>query len=549
MKTVVAIFVVFFACCNAGFGQSLSPMEAAIYRTIPLPVQQGSEWKQWNARQQDIAYLFALIEDAYPYWQQKITVKEKAALRARLLQQFATDTSLLRLDVAVQRVLARLKDAHCSSRMPYLHDAATADGKEFALQLHLRETDFYLRNVSRTADSNLIGSKIMAINGLPMKVVRRIVKDFESVESMEGSLFRFVNNRFNSAFWLQQMGLANNGDSLVLRVELPNKKQATLVLQAQPAKEKKMYQVLRKETETGRNAKGFYYKIYGQQNLAFVQLNTMTDFEAIKDGIGQYVNKETLPMALKFMQDRHQRAGTLNFNKFILEAMDSIRRSGVQNIVLDLRYNGGGDMRIPKQFLYLLQQKSPVKEFATIKKFSSFYQQAVHEDFKTDSILFGKQFGKPLVANGRMIDLDSVCGTPEYKDFYYDVKRPGTPFYIDPATPRFKGNLYVLTSFSTGSAAMITATTVADNKMGLVVGLPTGNQPTNSTGASNCKLPNSGIAFSFSYTYMRRPDVRKNADLYLKPDILIWRNADSLNNGVDEHFEWVVKDIREKATR
>jgi hypothetical protein len=43
---------------------------------------------------------------------------------------------------------------------------------------------------------------------------------------------------------------------------------------------------------------------------------------------------------------------------------------------------------------------------------------------------------------------------------------------------------------------------------------------------------------------MKRPDAKKDKDIYLNPDVLIWRNMEKLNEGVDQHLEWVIDDIK-----
>jgi hypothetical protein len=547
MRIPVSIALLITTFCAVA--QPMSQFESSLYRTAPLQIQSTTAYKQLNAHQQDIAYLFALIEEAYPYWQKKIKPATLSQYRNRLIKQFATDTSNLHLDIAVQQVLSSLKDAHCGSNMPFLQAGATTPGTQFAFTAYLKETELYLRSIDRRVDSSFIGCKIVLVNNRPMSTVRNIIKDFESVESMEGSMLRFANTRLNAPFWLAQLGLADNTDSLVLVVAQKDGSRKSVTLYPQAPKAIQLYNVVEGTPATARNAKGFYLKIDSVRNLAFLQINTMLDYEAIKDGMAQYVTPAMLPMALRYMKDRHEKAGTLNFNSFILKAMDSIRQSGVQNIVLDLRYNGGGDMRIPKQFLYLLDIQKPIRSFQTEKKLSGFYQYAMHDDFMADSIMYAQKKNKPLPLDGRMMNIDSTCQSADYKDFFNEVKQPGTPFYINPAIPKFKGRLYVLTAFGTSSAAMITATTIADNKLGIIVGQPTGNQPSNATGASNCKLPNSGIPFSFSYIVMRRPDAGKHNDIYLKPDVLIWRDMNLLNKGIDEHFEWVVQDIAKGAKK
>jgi Peptidase family S41 len=547
MKSV-NIFIALLFMVKISIAQSISSLEASLYRTVPLQIQQTASYKKLNPLQQDIAYLFGMIEEVYPNWQTKIKPKELVKYRAGLLQQFEMDTSKVHLDMVVEKVLSRLLDAHCSSNMPFLYDAALAVGKEFPINFLLVGKDLYIRNIDKSKDTAIIGSRILAINNRTMETVRTIVKEFEPVESMEGSLFRFISQHANSPYWLKQLNLADNMDSITLLAQHKNGKKFTVTLVTNATGKSKMYKITRKPMATSRNAKGFYFKIDKVNNLAFLQLNTMSDYEIIKDGIAQYVSPQLLPMALNYMKSQHERNGTLNFNSFILNAMDSIRSSGVQNIVLDLRYNGGGDMRIPKQFLYLVDLPKPIQEFKTIKKISPFYQYAMYDDFKLDSIAYSDKMKQPIPVNGSMLFIDSICSTEAYKDFFADIKKVGTPFYINPTIPKFKGSLYVLTAFGTGSAAMITATTIADNKIGTIVGLPTGNKPTNSTGSSNVKLPNSSIPFSFSYTVMQRPDATKDGDIYLKPDVLIWRTMEAINNGIDEHLEWVIKDIAKKTT-
>jgi C-terminal processing protease CtpA/Prc len=521
-------------------------LENSLYRTIPMPIQQTHLYLKHNPFQQDVLYLFDLIQQAYPKLETKINKKDLLQYRDRLIAQFAMDTNIVHLEMEVQKVLAALKDAHCGTSLENINKAIQKENLQFPFTVWVDNNKLYLRSIDRSQDSSLLYSEILTIGKADVQTIQQKAKLVEKTESMEGSLVHFCSGKINSPTWLRLLNMHQAENGLTLRLRKPNGLIDSIRIMAQPPKSIKWYVTAKKQMATARAAKGFYYEINKAQNLAYFQINTMLDYEAIKDGIAQYVSKEMLPMALQYMQKKHSDAGTLSFNAFILDAMQAVNASGIRHIVLDLRYNSGGDMRIPKQFLYLLAKAQQVRPFQTYSKYSDYFTKAMSNDYKKDSIEYVQKFNRQLPVKGQLLNMDSLLGRPEYEDFYSEVKQPGTPFYIPDTVKKFTGDLYVLTGFSTGSAAMITATTIADNQLGLVVGLPTGNQPTNATGASNNKLPNSGINFGLSYTFMQRPMVAKNSDLYLVPDVLVRRNIEKMNNGIDEQMEWIVEAIKKK---
>ncbi len=248
------------------------------------------------------------------------------------------------------------------------------------------------------------------------------------------------------------------------------------------------------------------------------------------------------------MKKQAKKSGNLNFKKFVLEAINAANTEGVKNLVIDLRANGGGDMRVPEQLFYLLDYdvKKPYHWYSHL---SQYYKTNLADDAKEDAAKYLKATGKPLVFDGSLVNIDSLAAAQTGYDFYSNVKNPKSAFYIDPNTPRFKGKVYFLTALPTASAAAITATLLKDNGLATIVGTPTGNKSTAQTGASGFKLPNSKVVGGMSYLYVERPNTAQNDEKALTPDVEIWQNLSDWYRGVDSQMAWIIQDIAAKKGR
>jgi C-terminal processing protease CtpA/Prc len=242
------------------------------------------------------------------------------------------------------------------------------------------------------------------------------------------------------------------------------------------------------------------------------------------------------------MKKKAKKSGNLNFKKFALEAINAANTEGVKNLVIDLRANGGGDMRIPEQLFYLLDFDVK-KTYHFYSNLSQYYKTHLKDDARADAKKYEKATGKSLVFDGRLLNIDSIVAEKTVYDFYENVKNPKSDFYIAPDAPRFRGKVYFITGMSTGSAAGMTATLVKDNGLATIVGIPTGNKSTAQTGGSGFKLPNSKVTGAMSYFYVERPNTAKNDETALQPDVEIWQNLEDWYRGVDTQMAWIIKDI------
>ncbi len=142
----------------------------------------------------------------------------------------------------------------------------------------------------------------------------------------------------------------------------------------------------------------------------------------------------------------------------------------IENIVVDLRGNGGGNSWVANEFMKYLE---------------------VDEYQSWDSAV---RFGWYLAKN------EDVSYTNQKKEQV------------------FEGELYVLTDTWTYSAAMDFCMLIADNDLGTVVGKPSGNLPDSYGDCLFFQMPNSGLKMSISYKKWYRIDETK-AGQPIMPDV------------------------------
>jgi hypothetical protein len=150
----------------------------------------------------------------------------------------------------------------------------------------------------------------------------------------------------------------------------------------------------------------------------------------------------------------------------------SVQDEGVHSVIVDLRGNPGGNSLVANEFLRYL----PVESY---------------------------QVGSSAVRFGPVI-WENQPGRQKNQQAEYV----------------FSGDVYVLTSTDSFSAAMDFATLLSDNGLCTVVGEIPGNMPSSYGDVLYFQTPNALLAFTVSYKYFIRPDATKS-DLPLLPDLQV----------------------------
>lgn len=516
------------------------------YKAPKLDIRKTNKFKALNPMQQDVELLIALIKDAYPLWEQKISPTELAAERERLMQLFATETDPFVMEVEMQRLLAKLRDVHTHAHMYGLQNKTKT---YFPFQTLQSRDSFFIANIGQVAKGDsaaILGSLIEGINGFSRTEINAKIIAFECAENEYVALRR---HQMISPNYLKIIGLATQTDSVRLTLKTKTGERRDVVLKALEPKKLTYFKLKKRAFPYKVRDDNYNYTIDKKNDLAHLNVGTMLDYVCYSDGFKQHVKSPLLrPLAKAWMKKKAKKSGNLNFKNFAIDAINAANTEGVKNLVIDLRANGGGDMRIVEQLFYLLdfQVNKPYSFYSNV---SQYFKTNLKDDAKEEAKKYQKATGQPLIFDGRLLNIDSIATAKMGYDFYENVKNPKSAFYIAPNTPRFRGKVYFLTSLSTASAAAMTAALVKDNALATIVGTPSGGKPTAQTGASGFKLPNSKVLGGMSYFYIERPNRAKNDETATFPDAEIWQTIDDWYAGIDTQMAWIVGDIAAKKEK
>lgn len=225
--------------------------------------------------------------------------------------------------------------------------------------------------------------------------------------------------------------------------------------------------VLTYKTEDGAEKDYTYYK------ADFV---TAEEYESINGSDGS--EEDDAFVYYELQPERSLAVLTLDSCKFndeyvncLKEMFTEVKASGIENVCVDLRNNGGGSSLVANEFIRYLDVPS-YKDMGLVWRLGCF--EIPWESQETEN--------------------------PRYTDLL------------------FKGSVYVLTSYYTFSSAMDFTQYITDNNLGTVIGEPCGNSPNSYGEITLFKCPNSEIAFQVSTKKFTRID-KENTDRLLRPDI------------------------------
>jgi len=230
--------------------------------------------------------------------------------------------------------------------------------------------------------------------------------------------------------------------------------------------------------------------------------------------------------------------GRGNFKKFYKETFAQIDSVGSQNLIIDLRDNGGGSLEeIENLYRYLALE--PFKFINNAETLTGI--PATKSAFSQKGIGFLNGAVRLLASPGMLLyDLfhtKKVNGNLSYKFSSSKTKLP--------KKNNFKGKIYVLTNGYSFSASSTLAVHLQATKRAIFVGEETGGSY-NGTVAGQSKyliLPNSKVRMKFGMMQIETPYKTEPNGYGIKPDVqIIPIQRDRLQKR-DPELEWVLRDI------
>ncbi len=353
---------------------------------------------------EDLEYMMERFRNHHPAWLEEGNVSVAAVeaqyeVEVAAMETMQGEISVLALYQAASRIAAKMHDGHT---YPYWN------GEE-VLYIH----DF--------SQMNEYGAPL-TIDGIPTSAVLEAYKQVTAYE-----LDFYVENQFETQVIVNEYALrlcgVDTSDGVTMTFE-NGSESVEYHYDFVPIAEVKGYEYSEEEKPW------VYYKIDEENNVGIFTLTTC-------------VNNEEYRNVLE---------------NFFAEVF----AGNIENVVVDLRDNGGGNSGVANEFITYLD---------------------VEEYQSWDS---GVRFGWYLLEN---------------KDIVHKNKQKEQVF---------NGQVYVLTNIKTYSAAMDFAMLIGDNDLGIIVGEPSGNLPDSYGDILSFQMPNSKLMLCVSHKRWYRIDQSKS---------------------------------------
>ncbi len=527
-RLILLVIVLQFISC------SKQNMFVLMSKSPKINFTKPNEYNELNKYQKDAIYLTEIIRQSYPRLDSKFSEVEFSRLSNELVRKLGANKSQFQYETLLKRFIAQLKDGH--SNVVSFAISLVNDKNYFNWYLIKDKEKWFINLIDKSLDSTIVGSELISINGLSMEEIEKRVNFFEEGENEYYRLNTFKSRVLHPKYW-KALEVSNNEEIISFSVKR-NGKIEQFELKSKP--EFDPYYKTRIKSNypyTKQQNNGFFYTVNTKDDFAYLQMNTCLDYVSYKSEIKNYTNFLLRPFAMMFLKKDTKDAR--DFGIVLQKMFSEIQSDSINNLILDLRYNGGGDERLGKQLIWYLTEKIDIKGFTTFVQISEYFKKTAKVHFKKFNEQYYKKYGFPI-PNGEFNITEEFYTQP----YFDDITKKGSPYLIDYSLPKFNGNVYVIVGPETFSAAQWLATTIADNNLGKIVGTPVGNRPTCQTGASVLKLPNTKTILGLSYTFAERPDTSKNQEIALFPDIEVYQTYIDLINGIDSEFEAVLREIR-----
>jgi hypothetical protein len=531
-SSFVQLFVVAVVCMAMGLTGCLSSRSfiEGLAITPHHPIQDSARYHSMNSYQQDFLYLTETVRETHPEPYGTWGKANFDAEQNRFLESLAAETSRVAFERTLQSFLSHIRDSHTSAQTSWMGGQL-----EYPVSFFWIKDTLILASVGREEDTTLIGSHVLSFYGVPTDEVFTRFTRFISYENI------YVARRTLQYYFIfpalhREVGIIK-GDTLELTLLAANG--TTSTHNVMPVQQPKRIAPYKSHPITQKVNRPFRYTILKEESACYLQWNTMMDLRVVR--------LLSFPMNI-LAYPVFWYMGIGYFDNFLENMFEEMKEEGVTTLIVDVRGNGGGSSAYGEQLLYHLDVPSNIKTYSMAIRFSLFYREFFPEAYQFFSSRYAEKHNGAKLPDSLLVTSDFVATDSLEQVYFGNVMNPKSNYYIEPDRNVFKGKVYFLVGDGTYSSAIILSTLVKDNKLFTMVGQPTRGRPSHYGDTPVLKLPNSGIVCRISCKKFFRPDISKDTEDSLYPDVEIWPTFEDLKYGRDPVFDWVLRDAKIQPT-
>lgn len=452
----------------------------------------------------DLAILKDSLEINHPALYRYITrSKFNLAFRKaeKLIDRPLTQTQFY---VIVSSIVTRVGDIHTTIEpSDELFGYLATRSKLFPFDVRVLDKKVFIASNNSGDTSICLGSQILKINNQP---IGNILDKMEACFSDEGTNETLKLKRVEQRFAFHYNVVFGYSETFTIEYALNNKISQIRTVDSQP------FSVIKQKRIENQLKYPDLKSLFPQ--APFLTLSTDT-------------KKNIAILTIKWFQNDVLQEVNERFKPFIDSAFNEIKSKKIDNLIIDIRNNGGGES----------ENASYLYSYLTNKPFRFLYAMETNQKNYAGDVRKGVKYA--IVKGTDKYQTDD--STTTYQQFF-------GMNYQQPRKNNFSGNLYVLIDGLTISAAPQFASLVKQNNRGILVGekAPGSLFGGSGRGYSYFYLPNSGLLAMISQyrLYLSMPN-SKRKDVCIIPDFNPQKSFNDILYGIDKDLEYAIKLITE----
>ncbi|MBR5864737.1 MAG: hypothetical protein IKY89_00540 [Alistipes sp.] len=467
-------------------------------------IESSARYQKGNIYQKDLLLYLDMLGETHPYYADEANRAKLEKQAKRMYRECAKlTTEIYYFKTYLQRFASSLHDGHTT--IYYWRDWDNLN-KIFPIGLDIDGDNPCIINITSEEHRDLLGKEVVEINTYPVKQVLEWARPLVSADN-EVNFENLVTQYLMIAEFYPKILFGNH------RLYLTLADGSNVTIYPINKSELKVAQLQRNTANRVTAQRGvlFDYTIFEEEGICYMQFN-------------QFADRVTHPNYPQLAR----------FDDTMRDMMAEMEAKGIETLVVDLQYNGGGNSMLGTVLLSWLQPYKETQNVSVTLRYSDLLCQhyPYYQNFTVE--------GKPL-ERGKCYDFWSFDHS---KDYVVDYEKQDSTQHVINIDPEriFKGNVVFIQGKDSFSSATLLLTLAQDNGIGIIIGERAGGKPCHYGDILYCTLPNTETLVTVSHKYFIRPDRTLEHAEYIEPDVMI----DLDNPERDMAWEWIVENYGKK---
>jgi hypothetical protein len=497
-------------------------------------IENSEKYSQGNPYQKDFLLFIDMLKTTHPIFtmQNQITF-DIDSLKEIGYSKLATCPSKNKFQLYLTSVASLFMDGHT-----YVQFQMDRTGLFYLFQIAIDFPDVYLVAITKEYETEL-GQRITHINNIP---IWDVIHSFKGCMSSDNDIYWHTKvGQYMQWFTIWEENPFIRQDSLLV-ISLLNEKEITLHPQyLQKQNNISTWKVNKQayNTITQPQKVPFFYTLLETESICYFQFNQCVDNSTIRYQdytSGGKTSKKELDQKLMTYP---------RFDTLVAQMFKTMQEKNIQTLVVDVRYNGGGNSILCDILLSYLKPENLLKQGNNYIRISPFWKEHYPLMYpELEQVLIKKQQSLEMGQLYRTTDLSfqkKKTSTEKKMTKYFQHNKEIANI--------FSGNVVFIQGKNTYSSAGLLITNAVDNSIGKIIGEKSTYKPCSYGDILAWELPNTKIQGGISHKIFNRPDESKCTEPYLTPDVLIEQHLDSQGRGDDPCWDWIIEHYGKENTK